>query len=413
MKEIDITIPSIYDSFLSTDARYRILTGGRGSAKSTTVAIYLLLIALQDKKRILCTREIQKSIKDSVHKLLSDLINKYELPYYEITRDSIVNKATGSEFLFYGLRHNIDEIKSTEGIDIAWVEEAQSISMESLDVLIPTIRKDGSYFIFTLNRKTENDAVYRKFLEVKRDNVYHLHTTYLNNEFCPQVLKEEAEFDKQNDYKKYMHIWLGLPVQQDDQAILDRAILVKAMKENKVEPIGSIEFGVDVARYGDDRSVIYKRKGLKVIDSKVLTKKNTVEVALEIMKMADKSDIIKVDETGVGAGVIDTLRDNGYNNVIGVNFGGKPKDKDKYVNVIAEMFFSFKGIYDKIQLEYDTELLLELTSRLYKVRPDGRIEIESKDAYKKRYGKSPDKGDALLLCFYQPKKVSRIVATIV
>ena len=124
--------------------RYKIVYGGRGSAKSWSTARALLILAAHDKKRILCGREFQKSIKDSVHKLLSDQITALGLSsVYRITASGITS-AAGSEFIFEGLRYNATAIKSLEGVDIAWVEQAERLSKTSLDLLIPTVRKDGS-----------------------------------------------------------------------------------------------------------------------------------------------------------------------------------------------------------------------------------------------------------------------------
>jgi phage terminase large subunit len=146
--------------------------GGRGSGKSRHVAIALLLRGRTKKLRILCTREIQNTIKDSVHKLLSDLIDQYGFTDYEVTERAIRNTITGTEFIFAGLRHNVNEIKSMEGIDICWVEEAQSISEASLKVLVPTIRKPGSQLIYTFNRLTELDPVYVRYVMTKRKRTY-------------------------------------------------------------------------------------------------------------------------------------------------------------------------------------------------------------------------------------------------
>ena len=105
-----------------------------------------------------------------MHKLLSDLIHQFEFTDYEILKDSITNTATGTEILFTGIRNNTNEIKSMEGIDICWVEEAQSITEQSLDVLTPTIRKEGSQIIFTFNRFTELDPVYVRYVMLYEDS---------------------------------------------------------------------------------------------------------------------------------------------------------------------------------------------------------------------------------------------------
>ena len=158
--QAEIDIPDAFVELVQPTKAWRhiIYHGGRSSGKSTTVATVLAALATEKPLRILCCREVQNSIADSVHKLLSDVIGKYNLPNWEVGREYIRNR-NGSEFIFRGVRGNAQSIKSLEGVDICWVEEAQSVSMESIDILIPTIRKAGSYFIWTFNRLTENDPV--------------------------------------------------------------------------------------------------------------------------------------------------------------------------------------------------------------------------------------------------------------
>ena len=154
---------------LDSDLRHIVLYGGRASGKSTSVALSLLVLGMNKKLRILCTREVQNSIADSVHKLLSDLISKYKLNTWEVQKDIIRNKQTGSEIFFKGLHNNSQSIKSIEGIDIVWIEEAQSVSADSINALVPTIRKTGSRLIWTFNRLTENDPVWELIVK-KADN---------------------------------------------------------------------------------------------------------------------------------------------------------------------------------------------------------------------------------------------------
>jgi phage terminase large subunit len=145
-------------------SRYKVYYGGRGGAKSWAIARALILKSLERKMLILCTRELQTSIADSVHRLLTDQIGAMELgASFEIERNTI-RSASGSEFRFKGLRHSIEEIKSTEGVDICWVEEAQSVSAHSWEILIPTIRKEGSEIWVSFNPGQEDDPTYRRFV---------------------------------------------------------------------------------------------------------------------------------------------------------------------------------------------------------------------------------------------------------
>jgi len=408
MSELEIDIPEIFEFLIEeNNKRYFVVYGGRGSGKSTSIAIALLVKALDSKIRILCTREIQNTIKDSVHKLFKDLIGKYKLDdFFKITKESITT-TNGSEFIFKGLHRNATEIKSMEGIDICWVEEAQAISDNSLDLLIPTIRKDGSQIWYSFNRITEFDPVYERYCINKRNDTIVKQVNYDDNPFFPQVLKEELEYDKEYNYDKYLHIWEGEPLQQGDNCVLSRKQVIQTF-DRDINEDGQIEIGADIARYGDDRIVFFKRKGLKVIDYKIYKKLSTVETANRLMSFADndKKILIKVDDTGVGGGVTDILKSNGFN-VLGINFGSIAKDKDKYYNCISEMWFEFSKMINEVSLPNIQDLKVELTTRQYKLDNKGRWQIEGKDKYKERGYKSPDIADALLLCYYnkQPPMV--------
>ena len=198
--------------------------GGRSSGKSTTVAMTLLAKANNKPLRILCCREIQNSIADSVHKLLADIITKYKLPGWEIGREYIRN-VIGSEFIFKGVRNNAQSIKSLEGIDICWCEEAQSISMDSIDILIPTIRKSGSYFIWTFNRLTENDPVWERIASHPDDRTF---VRQVNSNEIEQLLSDEVKHERekmrQENPELYEHVWLGKPLTANTGSVFGRQL---------------------------------------------------------------------------------------------------------------------------------------------------------------------------------------------
>jgi len=378
--------------------RHILIEGGRGGGKSHTVAEFLLIEALRAKKRILCAREIQKSISESVHHLLNEKINIRKYPYTVYANAFRGNNA--SDFSFCGVRdHTVSSIKSYEGVDIFWGEESQTFTKKSLDIVIPTIRKEGSYFIWTMNRFDDADPILEYM--AGRDDVMFIKVNYPENPHCTEEIRKEAELCKKKNYDDYLHIWMGEAVKQGDNSIIRRDYVDQAMKRN-VEPEGKVFIGVDVARFGDDTTVIYKRKGLKVIQAKEMQKKDTVVVANEASAMGDLEATYNVDDTGVGGGVSDNLVHKGHM-VNMVNNGGVPMDKDKYPNVISEMWFMFADLLESQEIEIpdDRELMQQLTMRRYKFDTKGRRCVESKDDFKKRYGHSPDKADALLLCFYQ------------
>lgn len=192
-------------------ARYKVFYGGRGSGKSWTFARMLLCLALQKKIRVLCVREFQVSIADSVHRLLRDQIAALGLEHaFAVTKTRIVS-GCGSEFLFKGLHHNAPEIKSLEGVDICWAEEAQSVSRESWDLLIPTIRKAGSEIWISFNPALPDDETYRRFVMQPPDNAVVVKVGWEDNPWLPDALRQEMAYCRRIDEEAYAHIWGGEP----------------------------------------------------------------------------------------------------------------------------------------------------------------------------------------------------------
>jgi phage terminase large subunit len=205
-----IELPKKLGFLLTAKNRYKVAYGGRGSAKSWTFARALLIAGAKAPLRILCAREVQKSIKQSVHKLLSDQIQSMGLgSFYEILETEIRGK-NGTEFSFTGLAtHTIDTIKSFEGCDICWCEEAHAISKKSWDVLIPTIRKPGSEIWVTLNPELETDETYQRFIANPPPDSQVAKMNYSDNPWFNDVLEQERLHCKQTDPKGYENIWEG------------------------------------------------------------------------------------------------------------------------------------------------------------------------------------------------------------
>lgn len=192
-------------------ARYKIFYGGRGGAKSWIIARVLIRLAAQNKLRILCARQFQTSIADSVHRLLCDQIEAMGLSdQFKIT-DKSIESLTGSEFLFKGLEKSIREIKSLEGIDIAWVEEAQSVSNSNWEILIPTIRKEGSEIWVSFNPDDENDATYQRFVVNAQPDWVVVKVGWEDNPWFPSTLEKERQHMLATDPEAYEHVWGGSP----------------------------------------------------------------------------------------------------------------------------------------------------------------------------------------------------------
>ena len=210
---------------LDKDYRYKIIYGGRGSSKSWTVARKLLIRATQEKLNILCTRQLQNSISDSVHKLLVEQINEMGLSeYFTITRGSITC-VNGSKFIFKGIQHNVAEIKSTEGIDICWIEEAELLTAISWNIIAPTIRKKKSEIWVTFNTRFKHDFLYKTFILNKPPpRTLVIKINYNDNPWFPDVLREQMEHMRKTDVEMYLHIWLGELKQVADGAIFGKQV---------------------------------------------------------------------------------------------------------------------------------------------------------------------------------------------
>lgn len=200
--------------------RYKVIHGGRGSGKSWAVARALLISGVARPLRILCTREIQDSIKDSVHRLLSDQIQAMGLgAHYTVTLQEI-RGSNGTLFVFSGLAsHTVESIKSFEGVDLAWCEEAQSISKRSWDVLLPTIRKPGSEVWMTLNPLLETDETYSRFVADAPSSAWVRRVNWRDNPWFPEVLDHERKETQRRDPDNYGNIWEGDPLRVAEGAI--------------------------------------------------------------------------------------------------------------------------------------------------------------------------------------------------
>ena len=211
-------------------SRYKVLYGGRGGAKSWGVARALLILGAKSPIRILCAREYQTSIKDSVHKLLCDQITALGLDtFYEITQAQIRGK-NGSEFNFVGLKNNVANVKSYEGVDICWVEEAQTVSRHSWNVLIPTIRKQDSEIWVTFNPELETDETYQRFVLNPPPDCLVAKINWSDNPWFPETLRHEKDALKARDPAAYATVWEGIC-----RRTVDGAIFAKEMEMAELE----------------------------------------------------------------------------------------------------------------------------------------------------------------------------------
>jgi phage terminase large subunit len=259
-------IPVEFSELFEDGWREAAVYGGRNSLKSHTVARYLLIRARQQKTRVGCFREFQNSITESSHQLLADLISKYKLTEFEVTNNAIVNRLNGSDFIFKGLWHNEQSIKSIEGIDVAWVEEAQTISNSSIEVLTPTVRNKGSKIIYTYNRLLDDDPVHNRLVIEGRPNTLIINVNYdiaIKNGMMADVLISEMEDDKAKRPSLYRHKWLGEPSSTERKIYKSWNIIDEVPMEARLE-----RFGVDFGYTNDPTAIVavYYYNGSYIID---------------------------------------------------------------------------------------------------------------------------------------------------
>lgn len=206
---------------MAPSSRYKVAYGGRGGSKSWTFGRILLLRSLEKSLRILCARELQVSIKDSVHMLLERQAMDMGLAeYFDITKTSISVPSNDSEFIFKGLRHNVNEIKSLEGIDICWVEEAQAVSSDSWKLLIPTIRESGSEIWISFNPDLETDPTYERFVLNPPPDAIVIPVGWEDNPWFPEELRKEKDYLYSVDPETADQVWGGKCRQYSSAQIL-------------------------------------------------------------------------------------------------------------------------------------------------------------------------------------------------
>jgi len=299
-----IKIPTEYRKLFDNDWREAAVYGGRYSLKSHTVARYLLIRARQEKTRVACFREFQSSIAESSHQLLKELINEYELTDFKVTDNSILNTITGSDFIFKGLWNNEQSIKSIEGIDIAWVEEAQTVSKKSIEVLTPTVRKENSKIIYTYNRLMEDDPVHNRLVLEGRPDTLVINVNYdiaQKYDMIPDVILKEIADDKKNRPALYNHKWLGQPNSMELKIYKDWNIIEEIPHEARLIRRG-LDFGYSV----DPSALIdlYEYNGGFILDEQLYQKGMSNKALADFIKslteqvqvIADSAEPKSIDE---------------------------------------------------------------------------------------------------------------------
>jgi phage terminase large subunit len=262
--------------------RYKVLYGGRGAGKSFAVADALLLEGAARKCRILCAREFQNSIKESVHFLLKERIYALGLEdFYKVLETTIVGQ-NGTSFVFKGIRHNVQSIKSMAGLTHCWIEEGQTISAGSWQILVPTIREEGSEIWVTFNPHQSTDPIYQEFVSSQRQNAYVRKVNWDENPWFPETLDEERRVMQASDPSLYAHIWEGECWERSDAQVLSGKWSVEEFEPGADwdGPYHGADFG-----FAQDPTTLHR---YWVHDGKLYAEYESYAVGLELDHTADR-----------------------------------------------------------------------------------------------------------------------------
>lgn len=385
-----------------------LLEGGRGSAKSHSVARFLLFLGEKRKLRIFCGREIQANIEESVYTLLKDLIEQYDLAY-EVYAKKIVHKWSGTEFKFKGFREQGNvSVKGLEGVDILWIDEAQSITKPTLDIIMPTMRKQNCRVFFTMNRYMRDDAVPEYCIGLPE--CLHIKINYHENPYCPQSLKNQALAMKEKSERDYNHIWMGMPLQQADDYLfnldkLHNAFDIVAFGERYMR---QRVLAIDFAAQGNDQCVASVLDRLtnqhwKLSERLPWDEPDTMVSVGKIVAMIGefKPNVTIIDIGGMGKPVYDRLAELGLKII---PFDGGSTDgvqTDHYGNWRAQGYYTLRDWFDQgfliINKQRDVEVVKQLEKIKMKYRSNGVRMIQPKVDMKKELKYSPDDADSLMM----------------
>lgn len=388
--------------------KYFLVEGGRGGGKSQTIARLLSYCAEDKKLRIVCGRETQNSLEESVYTIFKDLIDKYDLNF-DVKASKITHNDTGSEITFKGFREQGRvSIKGLEAVDILWIDEAQSITQPTLNTILPTIRKNKAKVFFAMNRHLINDPVYKEF--IARDDCLHIKVNFYDNPYCSDSLLYEAKVCQEKSEDDYDHIWEGNPAEEADNFLFPEA---KTDLCKSVDWVGcghqDAVMGVDVARYGGDKCVatILQRRGpikweVKHMESWGKTDLMTTTGRIIDLKSRFKPIATSIDVDGLGGGVVDRLNElKIYVNAFSGGNVDEVKRKKSYANLKTECYYDLEDMVSRgiFGCKFK-ETLSSLNTVEYTYKSNGQRIIVSKENMKARGISSPDPADSLMMAVH-------------
>ena len=350
---------------------------------------------------------------DSSYQLLVDTIQRYGLEeLFDITKTKILNKTNGGYIIFEGIKSNTSKIKSMEGIDICWVEEAESLSKESWKILTPTIRKTGSEIWISFNPFATDDDTWNMFvLNPPKDSVV-VEMNWGDNPKFPQVLEDErkAEYDngvRIGDMAIYNWIWEGKPLGQSYNTLITPRMISES-KSRIIMPNNEMPIaGLDVARFGDDDIELVVRHGNKIICRETLFSGTTDEVAEWAAELLIKYDVnICVVDAAGSAGVYDRLNSIMRSSCEVVEYNGafSAKDSKKHLNLRAESWDLMRDWVTTTGVLSNETKWDELSRVRYTYKGKNQKALLTKEQMRAKGIKSPNAGDALSMTFSRDAK---------
>jgi phage terminase large subunit len=447
----------VLKDFWTTPARYRVLYGGRASGKSWDAAGFAVFLASRYRVRFLCTRQFQNKIAESVYTLIKMRAEQFGLAeQFKFTDNSIIHLRTKSEFIFYGISRNIDEIKSTESVDVLWMEEAHLLSREQWDIIHPTIRKSGSQIWVVFNPRFSTDFVYQRFVVNPLPNSVVKLINYTDNRFLSADMLSVIKNAELEDFEEFQHIYLGVPRADSDRVIIRRSWLESCIDAHlalDIPPSGRSVIGFDVADDGADKCANVHAHGWVATwsDEWKGQEDELLKSCSRTYDAAVRCDAaIRYDSIGVGAlcgSKFDELNQSRKRSISYAKFNAadgvyepsryyardaqeKIKNSDYFSNLKAQSWWLIadrvRNTHNAIKNgeKFDSSELISISSKMPNLEriltelstpkrdfdANGRVKVESKKDLSKRGVSSPNLADAFVMAFapepVRPIKIS-------
>lgn len=435
--------PALRGFYESKGIRNYVLYGGRASSKTYHTAAFCVFLAANYRVKFLCTRQFQNRISDSVKSVIEECIYKLGMQdQFHITENSISYPKTGATFTFLGIQRNLKEIKGIANVDVLWIEEAEDLGPEQWEVLEPTIRANHSKIFIVFNPRLSSDFVYRRFVVNPPADTIVRKINYDENPYLSGTMQKIISAAKEEDYEHYLHIYEGMPREDDESVVIKRSWIMAAVDAHtklEIEPTGSKRMGFDIADGGEDACALIYAHGFHASWGDVwnATEDQLLKSCTRAYHAArDRLADITYDSIGVGAaagakfGEINTAMTGKAVKYAKFNAGAsvwrpeaiyeaQTKNKDQFANLKAQTWWlvadRFRNTYnavkhgqkfdacDLISIASDMPGLEQLIDELSTPKRDfdasGKVKVESKKDLAKREVKSPNRADAFVMAF--------------